>query len=474
MVHPEVDALVAQAELPKGALNLARRWAPFIHFDAREPFLPLAAGVTLFDAPGPSPSFPRDIPFPDATAAVIEYAVWWDWDIQHLYELEHIWVFLDGVGKLVRVDASWHGGFNIMQVEGTPPMADGRPVVWSEPGKHAFAASMDALDARRTNTARSCGRYAGVGGVLVTPLFDGKIVSKTPQGDRLAHTWLERQSFVPSFEFTQRFDLARVALVPWPALAQWIPQRVAGWVTELGQTIPPEDRRYLRVGHRGARAHAPENTLASFRKAVELGADFVELDVHRSADGVPVVIHDADLARTTDGTGFVSERTLAELKQLDAGGGERIPTLAEVVAAVRDEAGLYIELKAAGTPALVVETLRAQDYVGACIVGSFQPELVAEAKRLEPRLRTAILFSQIDVDAVALARGCGADYVHPCWERSAARPHELLTPMWIEQVRAAGLGIVAWHEERPEEIAALRRLGVDAICSDRPELLRMR
>jgi glycerophosphoryl diester phosphodiesterase len=84
---------------------------------------------------------------------------------------------------------------------------------------------------------------------------------------------------------------------------------------------------------------------------------------------------------------------------------------------------------------------------------------------------TSILFSAVELDPVGLARSIHADYVHPCWERRAAQPHTLLTPDWVERVHDAGLGIVCWHEERPEEIAALRALGVDAICSDTPDRL---
>ncbi len=472
MIHPDVEDLRLSAALAEPERDLAWVCAPVITFDAHEPFFPLAAGVTVFNAPAHSPSFPRQIPFPGDTATVVEYAIWWDWDIQHLYELEHIWVFLDASQRVVRVDASWHGECNTIEVDGHPPLAEGRPVIWSEPGKHAFAASPRALLEQREATTRACTRHAGVGGVLVTPLFEGRMPAKTPQADRLAHTWLERRAFSPAYRFTQRFDLRSVPLVPWPALERWIPQRVAGWVRELDRTIPPEERRFLRIGHRGACAHAPENTLASFRKAIELGADMVELDVHLSADGVPVVIHDADLSRTTNGAGLVSQWTVAELKRLDAGQGERIPTLEEVMEALQGEAGLYIELKGEGTPLAVTRLLQARDCLDWCIVGSFQPALVAQAKQWEPKLTTSILFSQTEVDPVALARSCGAKYVHPCWERQATRPHKLLTPDWIARVRAAGLGIVTWHEERPEEIAALRRLGVDAICSDQPELLQ--
>ena len=79
------------------------------------------------------------------------------------------------------------------------------------------------------------------------------------------------------------------------------------------------------------------------------------------------------------------------------------------------------------------------------------------------------LFGSVDIDAVALAQAAGAQYVHPAWENKAPEPHRLLTAEWLDRVRAAGLGIICWHEERPSEIAALRRLGVDGICSNAPD-----
>jgi glycerophosphoryl diester phosphodiesterase len=230
--------------------------------------------------------------------------------------------------------------------------------------------------------------------------------------------------------------------------------------------------RPLRIAHRGASAHAPENTLAAIVKAAELGADMVEIDLQMSADGVLVALHDPDLSRVTDGTGSVYARTVAELKQLDAGGGERIPTAEEVIACCRThELGIYFELKIGFAAAAVVPLIRQHRMVERVIVASFRPDWLADVRAADAVLRTAVLFGSLHVDAVALARAAGAQYVHPCWEHQAPEPHRLLTPTWIATVRNAGLGIISWHEERPSEIAALRRLGVDGICSNAPELL---
>src|SRR5215207_3693683 len=141
-VDPLYAALLAAPAEPE-AHALAARYAPLIRFDQREPFLPLAAGYTLFPADAPSPSFPRHVTLsaPDRRSAhlAIEYAIWWDWDIQHLYELEHVWVYLDASGQLIHAEASWHGGFQAMRYDAVVPREGEHVLICSEPGKHAFA-----------------------------------------------------------------------------------------------------------------------------------------------------------------------------------------------------------------------------------------------------------------------------------------------------------------------------------------------
>jgi glycerophosphoryl diester phosphodiesterase len=118
----------------------------------------------------------------------------------------------------------------------------------------------------------------------------------------------------------------------------------------------------------------------------------------------------------------------------------------------------------------VFETLKQKGMLSYSIFGSFRPDLIAEIKAAAPDAVTSILFSSPHVDPVALAASIQADYVHPCWERFDS-PSSLLEGEWMERVRSANLGVVCWHEERPQEIAALKKLGVDGICSDQPELL---
>jgi glycerophosphoryl diester phosphodiesterase len=234
-------------------------------------------------------------------------------------------------------------------------------------------------------------------------------------------------------------------------------------------------RRYLAVAHRGASAYEPENTLRSFRRAMELGADMSELDVHLSRDGELVVMHNATVDQTTNGHGAIREMSLEEIRGLDAGRGEQVPTLKQVIDLVRGQNGLYVELKAEGTPRATVNLLRgsgftAQDQV---IVGSFQPALVGETKALAPELSVSLLVGPVypAQELIGMARAAGADYVHLCWEDGAPEPHRLLSSGLLESLREAGLGIVLWHEEREEELRVLRSLDVDAICSNTPDKL---
>ncbi len=235
------------------------------------------------------------------------------------------------------------------------------------------------------------------------------------------------------------------------------------------------ERRYLVVAHRGASAYEPENTLWAFQRAIDLGADMSELDAHMSKDGHVIVMHNATVETTTNGQGAIADMTLEQLKALDAGKGERIPTLQEVVDLVRGRNGIYLELKGEGTPGPVADLLRRNSFTShdQAIVGSFKPWLVQEIRALAPEIATSLLVGPVYPadELIAMCRAAGADYVHLCWEARAPQPHKLLTPELLRDLRAAGLGIVLWHEERPDELAVLRTLDIDAICSNTPDRL---
>jgi glycerophosphoryl diester phosphodiesterase len=227
------------------------------------------------------------------------------------------------------------------------------------------------------------------------------------------------------------------------------------------------------IAHRGASAYEPENTLRAFDRAIEMGATMLELDVHLSQDGHPVVIHDADLSWVAKNGGRILDMTLAQIKGFDVGQGERVPTLSEVIELVRGRAELYVELKGQRTPEAVVKTLQATGFANQAIVGSFFPWLPQRVKFLAPMIRTSVLIGQEirEVDFVEWALAVEADYVHPCWEHASPTPHRLLTPELISDIRQRGLGVVLWHEERPTELRELVKLDVDGICTNTPDVL---
>ena len=163
----------------------------------------------------------------------------------------------------------------------------------------------------------------------------------------------------------------------------------------------------LIIGHRGAAGIRPENTLSSFEKAVELNVGAVELDVHL-CEGELVVIHDTTLQRTTNGTGNVSDQTLANLRQLDAGDGQWIPTLAEVFTAVPEIVGINVELKGEGTAAHLAQFLTGlPENRRDVLVSSFNHGLLREFATARPGVKTAPLFSKWREDAVKTAESFG-------------------------------------------------------------------
>jgi glycerophosphoryl diester phosphodiesterase len=147
----------------------------------------------------------------------------------------------------------------------------------------------------------------------------------------------------------------------------------------------------LLIGHRGARAYAPENTLTSFRKAIELDANAVELDVRKTKDGKLVVIHDADVKRTTNGKGLVSELTLRQIKDLSIEGSEKIPTLEEVLDFLDKKVQVLIELKEAGYEKQVFEILHAKGLEKTVILTSFLEEALQKVRELDSNLATGLI-----------------------------------------------------------------------------------
>ncbi|TSB24467.1 glycerophosphodiester phosphodiesterase [Streptomyces benahoarensis] len=219
---------------------------------------------------------------------------------------------------------------------------------------------------------------------------------------------------------------------------------------------------FLTIGHRGMMGVEPENTLRSFVRAEREGLDIVELDLHLSKDGALVVMHDADVSRTTDGSGPIAEHTLAELRELDAGRGERIPVFEEVVDAVR--APLQAEIKDVAAARALAEVLRARDLTGRVEVISFHDEALAAIRTLVPGIRTALVASRYGTDVVDRALAVGA----PMLSLNIRR----LTLELVERAHAEGLRVVAWTVNTHDQLRLARGLGLDGVVTDQPEIRR--
>ena len=149
--------------------------------------------------------------------------------------------------------------------------------------------------------------------------------------------------------------------------------------------------KVLIFAHRGASNLAPENTLKAFKKAIELKADYIEFDAHQSKDGEIVIIHDANTFRTTGHSGIIEKMTLEELKELDCGDGEKIPTLEELVKLAKGKIGLNCEIKAKSMAQKIIKIIREADLFESTIISSFKHKELLKIKNLEPRLKIASL-----------------------------------------------------------------------------------
>ncbi|MHB0868754.1 MAG: glycerophosphodiester phosphodiesterase [Chloroflexota bacterium] len=226
------------------------------------------------------------------------------------------------------------------------------------------------------------------------------------------------------------------------------------------------------IGHRGASGEAPENTLAAFRLALEQGADLIETDVHLTSDGVPVLVHDHSVDRTTNGRGLVAQMTLAQIKALDAGSwfapehaGERILTLDELLEWAAGKTPVSIEIKNGPIyyPEIedrVVDTLRRHDMVRTAIVISFDHSVLLRAKQRCPDLLTGVLFACTPVAASSLALQAQADCILPHWSN--------LNGEMVEEAHSHDLAVSPWVVDNEEEMGWVLAQRIDAIATNYP------
>jgi|CXWL01.1.fsa_nt_gi glycerophosphoryl diester phosphodiesterase len=217
----------------------------------------------------------------------------------------------------------------------------------------------------------------------------------------------------------------------------------------------------LKIGHRGAAGHAPENTLAAVRKGIALGVDFVEIDIRRTADGRLVVLHDATVNRTTDGKGRIESLWFQDLEKLDAGDGERIPTLAEVLKVATGKTGLMVELKIRGEGQQTVETVREAGFKGPVIYASFFHDELTHIRKADPDASLMLLFGSLSRASVSRAIKYGSSYV--------GLPHNKATGPLVNSFHRAGLLVFVYTVNDPDDIRRVLSLGVDGVISNFPD-----
>ncbi len=230
----------------------------------------------------------------------------------------------------------------------------------------------------------------------------------------------------------------------------------------------------LVIAHRGASGNAPENTLAAFKKAVALGATFIETDLQLSRDARFVAIHDATVNRTTNGQGAVHEMTLAELRRLDAGSwfgsefaGERIPTLEEIFEfSKKNDVVFYLEIKPVGSwggEHALIGALRESGEIPRTVVISFDAGILLSLRNIEPTLMTGLLYDGLIENPLDKAVAIGA--------RQLAVRGDLVTPAMLAEAQKKDLQVVCWTVNHPAHMRMLMAAGVDGIMTDYPERL---
>jgi glycerophosphoryl diester phosphodiesterase len=223
--------------------------------------------------------------------------------------------------------------------------------------------------------------------------------------------------------------------------------------------------KFLCFAHRGASGHEPENTLLAVEKAIALGADWVEVDVY-AVDGELIVIHDERLERTTNGAGYVMEKTFQYLRSLDAGKEQRIPTLQELFDLVDRKIGVNVELKGPDTAALTVSLI--DRYIKGrgwdndqFIVSSFNQRELGKLQRLMPQIRVGVILGGMHRRYSQFARKHAVYSVHPRMD--------LVTAGFVERAHRRGLKVFVYTVNDPGDMMRLETMGVDGIFTDFPE-----
>jgi len=221
----------------------------------------------------------------------------------------------------------------------------------------------------------------------------------------------------------------------------------------------------ITIGHRGAAGYEPENTLLSFRKAIDLKVEMIEFDVRLCKSGETVVIHDDRLERTTNGKGFVADKTLDELWELNAGKGQKIPTLKESLEVIGNKAKINIEIKGKSIAEEVSRTIRSFIENGMIrleniVVSSFMLDELMTIRKLLPTLKIGLLFEELPKDFDRIASKLQASTINLNFE--------FLTKDIVKQIHAKGYKVYAYTVNKPADKERMKSFGVDGIFTDFP------
>ncbi len=215
-------------------LDIIRKYAPIIYFDHKEPFYPVHVGVTILSQPAVSPSVHREFRFHDARLDyMIEYAIYWDFDIQHLYDLEHVWIYVAKDGSVLNCEASFHGKFFNGLLKDRSNLEETHVKLLCQPGKHAFSPIL-ALFELLPNFDTCTDEDAGRDGLILTSPFTGTYETND-EINQLVYAYLQNYRFKPSMEF-QRYIIPDDLYITWEILHQEVPLRIRRIVEHIRST----------------------------------------------------------------------------------------------------------------------------------------------------------------------------------------------------------------------------------------------